>query len=111
MLHNRQQFCCSFLGSAGFRILLLWMHAAFKRTLFLRGQQSEFRAMRVRVFGRTLLMVGLSCVAGAPTLKPRPPAATPQSSEETPGSQKASKSDAHAPLTMPMSIAEGTPIK
>ena len=67
--------------------------------------------MRVSVLGRTLLMVGLSCVAGAQTLKPRPPAGTPQSSEDTPGSQKASKSDADAPLTMPMSIAEGTPIK
>jgi hypothetical protein len=64
--------------------------------------------MRVSVFGRTLLMVGLSCVAGAQTLKPRPPAGTAQSSEDTP---KASKSDEAVTLTMPMSIAEGTPIK
>jgi len=67
--------------------------------------------MRVIVLGRTLLMVGLTCAAGAQTLKPRPPAGTPQSSEDLPGSQEASKSDEVAPLTMRMSIAEGTPIK
>jgi hypothetical protein len=67
--------------------------------------------MRVSVLARTLLMIGLTCVAGAQTLKPRPPAGTPQSIEDTPGSQKASQSDAPAPLAMPMSITEGTPIK
>lgn len=68
--------------------------------------------MRVSVLGPTLLMVGLSCVAGAAqTLKPRPPAGTPQKSEDMPGSQKPSNSVEAAPVTMPMIIAAGTPIK
>jgi len=68
--------------------------------------------MRVSVLGPTLLMVGLSCVAGAAqTLKPRPPAGTPQKSEDMPGSQKLSNSVEAAPVTMPMIIAAGTPIK
>ena len=54
-------------------------------------------------------MVGLSCVAGAAqTLKARPPAGTPQKSEDMPIPQKSVEA---APVTMPMSIAAGTPIK
>jgi len=65
--------------------------------------------MRGSVLARTLLMAGLSCVAGAAqTLKERPPVGTPQKSEEMPSSQQSVDA---APVTMPMSIAAGTPIK
>ena len=67
--------------------------------------------MRQRVFGLTLLMVGLwSGVNVAQTLKPRPPRGT-QQNEEAPGTQtEPNKVDA-SPVMMPMNVDVGTPIK
>ena len=65
--------------------------------------------MRASVLGRILLMVGLSCVAvAAQTLKERPLTGTSQKSEDIPSSKKRVED---ALVTMPMSIAAGTPIK
>jgi hypothetical protein len=59
-----------------------------------------------------VLMVGLcSGVNVAQTLKPRPLVGAQQQSEDVPASQKASENVDAAPVTMPMSVGTGTPIK
>src|ERR1022692_1142271 len=68
--------------------------------------------MRRSVFGLTVLMIGLCSDASvAQTLKPRPPVGTQQQNEDMPASQKASENSDAAPVTVPMSVGAGTPIK
>jgi hypothetical protein len=68
--------------------------------------------MQRNLFGLTVLMVGLcSSVSVAQTPEQRPPVGTQQQNENVSASQKASESSDAAPITMPMSVVAGTPIK
>lgn len=64
--------------------------------------------MRRSVFALTTLMVGLSGLGFAQTLKPRPPAGT-QQNEDKPATQKKSESADGTPIMMPMTIEAGAP--
>lgn len=63
------------------------------------------------VLRRALLAAGLcSSLSVAQTLRPRPPAGTQQANDAVP-SQKLAVNTEPAPVTMPMSVRAGTPIK
>ncbi|MGB8060265.1 MAG: hypothetical protein WCF26_00020 [Candidatus Sulfotelmatobacter sp.] len=63
------------------------------------------------VLGRAVLAVTLyGGLSVAQTLRPRPPAGTPQS-DDAATSQRLAENTEAAPVTMPMSVAAGTPIK
>ena len=67
--------------------------------------------MRRIVFRRTVMAASLcSCLSVAQTLRPRPPAGAQQTNDAA-TSQKLAESKEPAPVTMPMSVAAGTPIK
>ena len=67
--------------------------------------------MRPTVMGLTLLMVGIcSGVNVAQTLRPRPPGGT-QQDLDMPAGQAEQKSADDVPITMPMNVEAGTPIK
>jgi len=66
--------------------------------------------MRRSVFALTVLVVGLSGLGVAQTLKPRLPVVT-QQNEDKPATQKESESADGSPIMMPMTVEEGTPIK
>jgi hypothetical protein len=67
--------------------------------------------MRPAVMGLTVLMVGIcSGVNAAQTLKPRPPEST-QQNVDMPAAQAEQKSADDVPITMPMKVEAGTPIK
>ena len=67
--------------------------------------------MRRILLGRAVLVAGL-CAGNivAQTLKPRPPGGTKQS-DDAAASHKAAENAEAAPVTVPMSVAAGTPIK
>jgi hypothetical protein len=68
--------------------------------------------MRRIVLGRTLLVASLCCgVSIAQTLRARPPVGTQQPNEGTPASQRTTENLEGAPVTVPMSVEAGTPIK
>jgi hypothetical protein len=68
--------------------------------------------MRRSVLALTVLVVGLSSgVSVAQTLKPRPPVGTQQQNEDVPVSQKVPENADVESVTVPMSVAAGTPIK
>ncbi len=70
--------------------------------------------MQRNVFRLTVLMVGLCLCSGvsvAQTLKPRLLAVTQQQNEDVSASLGASESADAAPVTVPMSVGAGTPIK
>lgn len=66
--------------------------------------------MRRSVFALIVLIVGLSGLNVAQTLKPRPPADT-QQNEDKPATQKESEGADGSSIMMPMTVEEGTPIK
>ena len=66
--------------------------------------------MRRSVFALTVLMVELCGLGVGQTLKPRPPAGTPQN-QDKPATQVESESANGPPVMMPMTVVEGTPIK
>ncbi len=68
--------------------------------------------MQRTVFGRAMLVASLCFgVSVAQTLKPRPPVVTQQKNENVPASQNAPENADAAPVTVPMSVGAGTPIK
>jgi hypothetical protein len=68
--------------------------------------------MKRLVSGLIVLTAGLcSAVSIAQTLKQRPAVGAQQQKEDMPASQKMSESVGAAPVSMPMSVGAGTPIK
>ena len=67
--------------------------------------------MRRIVLRRAVLAASLCAgLSAAQTLKPRPPAGT-QQIDDAATSQRAAENAEAAPMTVPMSVAAGTPIK
>ena len=92
--------------------ILVWRLIRLEGLLSPRGGRLGVIVMRRSVLALTVLVVGLSSgVSVAQTLKPRPPVGTQQQNEDVPVSQKVPENADVESVTVPMSVAAGTPIK